>query len=118
MTSRICRMSSRRPLLWSVVSVSFAWLCLPLEARELARLEIEEPLGQTWQDEWITEEVSLDLGPGSLRVRRSRQRCDLRGNVAEPGSGSGCGRSWPGPWSPQGLMTIPKPGSYENPLWG
>ncbi len=35
---------------------------LPAGAAELARFEIAEPLGQTWHGEWLTREVTLDLG--------------------------------------------------------
>ncbi len=51
------------------------WVCLvalaavgnamSLPAAELARFEITKPPGQTWTDEWLTQELDLDIGAGA-----------------------------------------------------
>ncbi|MBD3265318.1 hypothetical protein GF373_01500 [bacterium] len=47
-----------------------------LHAKELARFEIREPLGQTWEDEWLDREISINLEGKSIPVAK----LDLRAN--------------------------------------
>ncbi len=44
----------------------------PTRAAELARFSIREPLAMDWTDEWITEEVDLQVPPGGVRSETLR----------------------------------------------
>jgi hypothetical protein len=44
-------------------------LCVPrADAAELARFSIREPLGQTWPEEWLTQDMAVDLGARPVRA--------------------------------------------------
>lgn len=53
---------------WTLAVASLLALASNAPAAELARFEIKEPVGQNWTDEWLTQEVAIDLSDKKLEV--------------------------------------------------
>jgi hypothetical protein len=54
-------------------------------AAELGRIEIAEPLGVDWPDEWITREVTIDTGSRDVPPERLQVETTVRRRVREGG---------------------------------